>query len=162
MKIMVVDDVQFTCISIKKILEHAGHKVIVANSGQDALEFLRTNPDTGLVLTDLLMEGMNGKEFFLQAQKLKVFNGLGAMSVPPFVLLTACATAEDKEEADLLGFKMVLEKPVSAETLAKTIDQLTRIQSNEKALQLIIADSQGTIYEWFQTMFDDTPHTLIH
>jgi CheY-like chemotaxis protein len=161
MKIMVVDDVQFTCISMKKILEHAGHKVIVANSGQDALEFLRTNPDTGLVITDLLMEGMNGKEFYLQAQKLKVFNGLGAMSLPPFVLMTAGTSVEDREEADQLGFRMVLQKPVSTESLAKTIDQLTRIQSNEKALHLVIADSQGTTFEWFQTMFDDTPHQLI-
>ncbi|MFN8614921.1 MAG: response regulator [Vampirovibrionales bacterium] len=161
MKILVVDDIQFTCTSLKKMLERDNHRVLVAHSGAEALGLLKANPDIGLVLTDLVMEGMNGKELLQQTQKLEVFSGLGAMSPPPFVLISAALQDQNRDELDQMGFRGVLEKPLSAELLFQTIDQLTRIQTREKALNLIIVDVPGETYHWFQTMFEDTPHQLV-
>ncbi|HEX5236343.1 MAG TPA: response regulator [Silvibacterium sp.] len=59
--ILCVDDEKVPLLVRSRVLEKAGHEVLSANSAVEALELLQSHL-VDLVLTDLLMPGMNGEE----------------------------------------------------------------------------------------------------
>lgn len=60
-QIIVVDDDPGVVYVVKRIMETAGHTVMSANSGVEALELLKEHkPD--LILLDVMMPGMDGFE----------------------------------------------------------------------------------------------------
>lgn len=60
--ILVVDDEPLVRNAFARVLERAGHHVLRAGNGREALDLLRTDI-VDLVITDLMMPGMNGVEF---------------------------------------------------------------------------------------------------
>jgi len=58
---LVVDDEPTILRMLTQMLSAAGLEVEVANSGQEALELLRTGREFELLLTDLIMPGMGGR-----------------------------------------------------------------------------------------------------
>jgi two-component system cell cycle sensor histidine kinase/response regulator CckA len=61
--ILVVDDEDLLLTMSQAILTSYGYKVVLANSGQKALEILsEKNGEIDLVITDLVMPGMSGRE----------------------------------------------------------------------------------------------------
>lgn len=63
--IMVVEDDEMVRIMVRQILTHHGYKVITAGSGPDCLAMMDRNaPTFDLLLTDVIMPGMNGKELY--------------------------------------------------------------------------------------------------
>ena len=60
--VLVVDDVESVRRLIRRVLEHAGHRVLEARDGVEALACLAENPAVELVLTDLRMPNMDGWE----------------------------------------------------------------------------------------------------
>jgi CheY-like chemotaxis protein len=60
--VLVVDDVESVRRLIRRVLEHAGHRVLEAKDGVEALACLAENPAVELVLTDLRMPNMDGWE----------------------------------------------------------------------------------------------------
>ncbi len=53
------------------ILENNGYSVLAAEDGEAAMEILQTSGGgIDLLLTDLLMPGMNGRDLFLNAKKI--------------------------------------------------------------------------------------------
>lgn len=60
--VLVVDDVESVRRLIRRVLEHAGHRVLEAGDGVEALACLAGNPAVDLVLTDLRMPKMDGWE----------------------------------------------------------------------------------------------------
>ncbi len=66
--VLVVDDEQNMQAVMRMILEGAGHEVILADSGEEALEHVQ-RPELDVVLTDLKMPGMGGKEFIVRFRR---------------------------------------------------------------------------------------------
>lgn len=60
--VLVVDDVESVRRLIRRVLEHASHRVLEARDGVEALTCLGENPAVDLVLTDLRMPNMDGWE----------------------------------------------------------------------------------------------------
>ena len=60
--VLLVEDDPMTQILIKSLLTSVGHVVIVASSGEHALETLRSNNNFDLLITDVMMPGMDGRE----------------------------------------------------------------------------------------------------
>jgi len=61
--VLVVDDEAIVRQIVKVALERAGHKVVIAESGEAAIEaFKSTRGQVGLVLLDWKMPGMDGTE----------------------------------------------------------------------------------------------------
>jgi CheY-like chemotaxis protein len=58
--VMVVDDEPDVLMTIGNILKTAGHKVIAAGSGIEALNLLDRSERLDLLLTDVIMPGLNG------------------------------------------------------------------------------------------------------
>lgn len=65
-QILVVDDEELTRQMIHQILEQHGYHVLLAQSGGDALATIRNHPDLRLILTDVMMPGMDGVSMIRQ------------------------------------------------------------------------------------------------
>ena len=61
-KVLVVDDSASSRNYLRHLLERHNYQVIMASCGSDALEQLKTHPDTKLVITDKEMPNMDGLE----------------------------------------------------------------------------------------------------
>jgi cyclic di-GMP phosphodiesterase len=59
-RILVVDDETVVRDTVCSILSQNGYECLPVNSARDALSFLRSNNNISIVLSDLIMEGMDG------------------------------------------------------------------------------------------------------
>jgi two-component system cell cycle sensor histidine kinase/response regulator CckA len=61
--ILLVEDEAMLCILTRNILERYGYTVLEASNGKEACEIVHRNPNTiHLLLTDVVMPGMNGRD----------------------------------------------------------------------------------------------------
>ena len=69
--ILLVDDEEITIEVGKKLLEELGYRVLIAQSGKEAVEMYRTHTDEiDMVLLDMIMPGMSGGETFDKLQEM--------------------------------------------------------------------------------------------
>ena len=109
LRILAVEDEPEVLDLVRAMLTHAGHSVLGAASGREALAlFGRDGVD--LVITDLGMSGMTGLAL---AEQLK------AQRAVPIVLMTGWA--EDLDDAATAGVDVVLAKPFTREKLFEAI-----------------------------------------
>ncbi len=103
--ILMVDDEDLLLTMGQAIMSAFGYKVITANSGQKALEILAKNePPIDLLITDLVMPGMSGRELVEQARK----------TVPDLrILRTSGYVFPGKDENDIA----YLQKPFTSREL---------------------------------------------
>ncbi|HLH34370.1 MAG TPA: response regulator [Alloacidobacterium sp.] len=114
--ILCVDDEPTSLLVRSRVLEKAGYYVVPANSAEAALGIL-TLQSVDLVLTDLLMPGINGAEL---AREIKIRNP----KLPVILFSGVNEEPADKSNIDL--FLSKLEGPVSlcekvAEILRNTV-----------------------------------------
>jgi signal transduction histidine kinase len=70
--ILVVDDQEETVVSVRKLLEREGHKVLTADSGEQALTVLRQT-DIHLLLVDYFMPRMTGEQLVREVRAFDPF-----------------------------------------------------------------------------------------
>ena len=63
MKVLIVEDDEFVQKAIHRLLSHAGHDVLTAAHGQEALEILDT-VEVDVILSDAQMPVMDGATFY--------------------------------------------------------------------------------------------------
>jgi two-component system cell cycle sensor histidine kinase/response regulator CckA len=69
--LLVAEDEEIVRNFLRKILEKAGYKVIVADNGEEAVTRFKEHDDISLVLTDVVMPKKNGKEMLDEIRKIK-------------------------------------------------------------------------------------------
>lgn len=69
-KILLAEDDQSMREFLTIALNKAGHNIVACHNGIEALETLKTNQDFNLLLTDIVMPGMDGIELSQMAVKL--------------------------------------------------------------------------------------------
>jgi two-component system chemotaxis response regulator CheY len=113
--LMVVDDSGYTRRTHRRILESAGHTVVEASTGMEAIEaYFVHRPD--LVLLDLSMEDMGGLDVLRRLRELEAGARVVVVSAD-----VQRSTLRLVSEAGALRF---LGKPVSAEDLLSTVSAL--------------------------------------
>lgn len=115
--ILVAEDNATNQKVIRKILESAGHHVVLVENGEQALEALERD-NFSLAILDMHMPVMGGPE----AIKLYRFAHPGHSL--PFLVLTANATTEAREECQSVGANAFLTKPIDPQILLAQIAQL--------------------------------------
>ncbi|MCW2282695.1 two-component system chemotaxis response regulator CheY [Rhodoblastus acidophilus] len=116
--ILLVDDSRAILQAIGVILRHAGHAVIEATSGEQALTKLRNGEKPNLILADLNMGGMSGIDLTRHARTLQ------NTRFTPILLLTAEVSKDKRIEAKSAGATGWIVKPVDAGALIKIVAQL--------------------------------------
>lgn len=103
-----------------RLLEKRGHRVTIANNGQEALNLLdRTSYD--LVLMDVQMPLVDG----LEATKLIRDRERGTGGHQPIVALTAHAVKGDEERCREAGMDGYLAKPIRPQELDAVLEAYT-------------------------------------
>jgi DNA-binding response OmpR family regulator len=99
-KLLVIDDDANTLTLYRELLMPYGFQVLTAGDGQDAIPLVEQNPDILLVILDLAMPRMDGREW------LRWFRGCRKES--PVIIISAYKLDKADEE---LRPAVILEKP---------------------------------------------------
>ena len=115
--VLLVEDNEDNRSIYSTLLRHVGYEVIEAADGQAAIEsILDRKPD--LILLDISIPKIDG---WTVARMLK---DAPATTAIPLVAVTAHAFAADREQAERLGFKAYLPKPVEPREVYKCVESL--------------------------------------
>jgi signal transduction histidine kinase/DNA-binding response OmpR family regulator len=110
--ILFVDDDPLIAMSTMEMLEDLGHRVIGANSGQHALDILRSGQPIDLMVTDHMMPGMTGLELVAASREVR----------PSLPVLLATGYAELPEGTQLNLPRLA--KPYHQDQLRDQLNQL--------------------------------------
>ena len=70
-KIMIAEDEYTNFLYLKALLKKTNAEVIWAKNGNEAVEAVRQQPDIALVLMDMLMPEMNGKQAAILIKEIR-------------------------------------------------------------------------------------------
>jgi two-component system, NtrC family, response regulator HydG len=112
--VLVVDDDRANLESVCRIFQREGVATLSAANGQEALDLLR-KPEVGVMVTDLMMPGMDGQELLKAARTLR--------PDVEVVLMTAYATVETAVAAMKDGAYDFITKPLKRHSLVKAVDK---------------------------------------
>ncbi|MFO1350183.1 MAG: response regulator [Gammaproteobacteria bacterium] len=115
--ILVIEDNVTNRKVTERILTRAGFHVALATSGDEALDLLEQKL-FDLIITDLQMPDMSGIEV------IQLYRAMAPGNHTPTIMLTANATASAKALCEKAGISAYLTKPVQAQKLISTCQQL--------------------------------------
>jgi two-component system, NtrC family, sensor kinase len=131
--ILVVDDNPANTKVLFDTLREAGHRVLVAKSGEVALERLQSaTPD--LILLDVMMPGIDG---FETCRRLKADAVTQAI---PVIFMTALADTEDKTQGFSLGAVDYITKPFQQEEVLARVHLHLQLYNLTQGLEQRVRD----------------------
>ncbi|SEO35035.1 EAL domain-containing protein [Pseudomonas sp. ok266] len=153
--ILIVEDHPFQHLYLQNLFSELGDfDLACAKDGEEALDCLKQR-DFDLVLTDLLMPGMDGVQFIqgLAAQRSRP--ALAIMSAASRRMLMGASLVASNLQVKVIG---LISKPVNAAALRCLIDQLQALRQNVPAATHPGIDRQsicnaldnGELQAWFQ------------
>lgn len=138
--ILVVDDTPASVGMLQSALEQENYEVLIATSGQKALERVQLIvPD--LILLDIMMPGIDGYETCLQLKSNKKTQDV------PVIFLSALSETFDKVRAFSIGGVDYLTKPVEPEELLVRVKTHIRINQLERELQVANRELETRVME---------------
>ena len=126
-KVLVLEDEASIRGFIVINLRRAGYDVIEAESGEEALERLRENPDARVALLDIMLPGIDGFEV---CRRIRATN-----SRIGIIMLTARSQEMDKVTGLMTGADDYVTKPFSPAELTARVDALVRRSGGEEPPQ---------------------------
>ncbi|MBV8976513.1 MAG: response regulator [Alphaproteobacteria bacterium] len=112
-KILAVEDEYFVRSLVVETLADAGHSVLDAADGEEALAIVKDSPDIALIVTDVRMPRLDGFALARLARELR----------PGLAVLFMTGYTGASPPAELATAKM-LNKPFAPEELVATVDAI--------------------------------------
>ncbi len=122
--VLVVEDNDAVRDVAVAMVEDMGYDVLEASNGADALELIKTRPDIDLLLSDVVMAGMNGPE--LAAEAMKIRTDLKVLFASGYTQGAA------EEMHDLPNFIELINKPFTRAELTERVGEAIK-QIKEQA-----------------------------
>ncbi len=132
--VLVVDDDRANLDSVARIFQREGLATFSASNGTEALELLR-KPEVSVMVTDLMMPGMDGQELLKAARTIR--------PEVEVVLMTAYATVETAVAAMKDGAYDFITKPLKRHSLVKAVQKALEKQAlvaENKSLKAKLAE----------------------
>src|SRR5512142_1713458 len=117
-RILAVDDSPAMRQMVSVTLRSAGHDVVEAFDGVEALDIAKQQAAVDLVITDVNMPNMDGITLVRELRMLPHYRGV------PLLVLTTEASAEKKLEGKAAGATGWVVKPFSPDRLLATIARI--------------------------------------
>ena len=117
-RILVVDDEESIRELLRLVLTGEGYSVFTANSGEEAIEYLEAQR-FDLVITDLVMPGVNGVEVLRAAKRIDPNY--------PVMVITGHPSVEAVTKLMRLGAGDYLTKPFNIDVLRVTVAKLLEV-----------------------------------
>lgn len=112
-KILVVEDDDSSYHLIKEILRSFKINLHLAANSKEALEYVKTNPDTSLILMDIKLPEVDG---YITSKMIKEIN-----PDIPIIAQTAFAMSGDREKAMEAGCCEYITKPLNSKKLQELV-----------------------------------------
>ena len=153
--LLVADDLASNQAVMRRLLERAGHEVVFASSGEQALDVLAEAELDGVIL-DLHMPDINGLDVIRQARVMQA-----GRKRTPIVVLSADVTVETMRAVETSGAFAFLSKPVVVERLLDTLAKIAGAEGDEPACPaVVVAEApQGGLLQDLMEM--DTPREAL-
>jgi PAS domain S-box-containing protein len=116
--ILVVDDEEMILDVSRAMLEAMGYTVLVAHGGAEAVEMVKNTGNIDLVILDMVMPGMSGREAFEAIRKTSP-----AMKV---ILASGYSIEGQAEEIMSKGCNGFIQKPFNSASLSEKIGEVLR------------------------------------
>jgi two-component system response regulator HydG len=132
--VLVVDDDRANLDSVARIFQREGLETLTAGNGTEALELLR-RPEVSVMVTDLMMPGMDGQELLKASRAIR--------PDVEVVLMTAYGTVETAVAAMKDGAYDFITKPLKRHALVKAVDKALErheLAAENRALKAKLAD----------------------
>lgn len=126
--ILIVDDEENIRYSLRGGLEDEGHAVLLAGSGEEALQIVEKQ-DVDLVLLDIWMPGKDGLEVLEELKN----NG----STLPVIIMTGHGSIDTAIRATRLGALDFVEKPLDLNKIIITINNTLHLKALEEENALL-------------------------
>ncbi len=120
-----VDDEEKMCEFLQLVLAQDGHQVVCASGGERALEEIRSGADLDVIVTDLMMPGVNGMEILEEARR--------SLPDTPVVVITGYSTVQSAVEAMKAGAFDYLPKPFKVDEVKLVVKKA--LERREIALE---------------------------
>lgn len=116
MKILVVDDEELICWSLKRSFErHAGHSVCCVYTGNDALQKIMEN-QYDVVITDLKLPDLNGHELVKRIKELGIDT--------PVIVISSYLSENILNDVMKQGVIRCINKPFQIEDILNDVEHL--------------------------------------
>ena len=132
MKILVADDDKEIVELISIYLHNEGYEAVKAYDGKEAMEYVRSTPDIGLLILDIMMPELDG---------MQVVKALRKESQIPIIMLTAKTTDMDKIKGLDAGADDYITKPFNP------LEVMARVKSLLRRTKMTAASEQPDILE---------------
>jgi two-component system sensor histidine kinase/response regulator len=116
LRILLVEDNDLNAHLAKVLLEHVGHRVVSAGSGEAALDLL-AREDFDMIFMDVQMPGMDGFE------TTAAIHANPAWAHLPIIAMTAHAMKGDRERCLAAGMDDYVSKPLRMEEVSAAIER---------------------------------------
>ena len=147
LSILIVDDHQGMCSTLKDILEDEGYEVLTVFNGNSAIDICKKQK-FDVILMDVRMPDLNGVETFRQIKSYT--NGTRV------IMMSAYSVEELKKEALQEGAIAFLQKPLDIEKTLKLIQQAEHppvliVMDNQKERETLATKSSENKYRAYTT-----------
>lgn len=115
-----VDDDEDARLLVRTVMQKQGFEVTEAKDGYQALEILKVDPEYSVVILDLLMPGMNGREVL---QKIRSAVDTAAL---PVLIRTGTGTERDETELLMAGADDFIPKTADPSRLLARVQAVLR------------------------------------
>ena len=112
--ILIVEDDEVSLEFLKELLTPSRVEILVAGDGTDAIDIAKNRKDIDLILMDVQLPTMSGKDAMLN---IREFN-----ESVPIIAQTAFAMSGDKEKYLAMGFDNYISKPINVTDLIDMIE----------------------------------------
>lgn len=148
--ILIVEDTTVAAKLLELHIRNLGHEAVTTTSGEAAIEALGTRSDIELVITDIMMPGMDG--FAL----IRTINEHPEWRRLPIIVATALSDVLNAKQVVQLGVQHYLVKPVDKAQLMRTIraalaERSTTLISKQEVIQRL--DLDPAMYASLATSF---------
>jgi CheY-like chemotaxis protein len=109
--VLIVDDDYMIRETLQEAVEYSGYSTVTAANGKEGLEKMKSGPKLSLVLLDLKMPVMNGREF------LDAVKSDASIADVPVVVISSIANSQNSA-----GAKKFMRGPPDLDDLAEMLD----------------------------------------
>jgi len=118
LKVLICDDDLITRKLLSRTVESLGHTAINASSGKKAWDILMDNSDISLLITDIAMPDLDGREL------IKTIRGNESVAKLPIIIVSGVVGYNEIREILELGASRFMPKPLDLSELKKYIEAL--------------------------------------
>jgi putative two-component system response regulator len=152
--VFVVDDIETNVMILEEILS-SDYNVVTASNGKEALEKLKTTvPLPKIMLLDVVMPHMDGRELFEQIKKDKAFRRI------PIIFITA----ENDSESELLAAGAVdfINKPFLPEIVKLRVKNQISLKNYSDSLEEMVAEKTAEATKTLENALQGLANVIEH